>query len=591
MEAAFAPSGGEVQKQLAEILASTLFKRSERLSRFLRFSVTAALDCNEDRVKEYTVGVEVFDRGENFDPRIDPVVRVEARRLRSRLRDWYESEGRNAPILIDLPTGSYLASIRRRSAKDNSNTHPAGEQADNTIAVLPFLNLNDDPQLDYLSDGLTEELIHALTRTHGLHVVAWHSVSKLKGGESDLAAISRRLRVKNVLRGSIRRAGDRVRVTAQLVDVAAGHYLWSEAWDRSLGDLLRIEVEISDAIARKLRPQLCPDEPEVRAPRTVDPAIHALLLKGRFEWNKRTFEGLRLALGYFTQATERAPDWPLAWAALADAWAMMGSYSVVKTTESMPQARVAAERALVLDPKCAEAITCLAAVKAGFDWEWEEGKELYRRAIRLNPSYATAHQWYADQLGVTGQFEEAVAEVDIALTLDPLSSIILDTRGYFLMMWGKLREAEECLLGVLRNDAFFTKSLGSLGRVYVQMGRFDDALACLERLQLTVPDNPQVLGLFGQALALSGRLEEARQVLERLREIGTREYIRPSAYALIHVGLGEDETALDCLAKAVEVREISCSWLGAHPIWNSLRSNPRFQDLLRRVNLKDSVLR
>jgi serine/threonine-protein kinase len=572
----------EIVAQLARIIASPLFQRSERLRRFLNFSVDAALRGDEHRVKEYVVGTEVFDRGPAFDPRVDPVVRVEARRLRTRLREWHENDGRDCSFVIELPTGSYAAQFRHRNRVEISGQ----SSSQKTIAVLPFANLNADPELDYFSDGLTEELIHALTRLEGLQVVAWPSVSRLKGQESAPAELAAKLNVENILRGTVRRSGDRLRMTAQLINAADGHFLWSEAWDRAASDLLSIEQEIAGAIAAKLRVGGPQAERSASVRKALHPEAHTLYLKGRFHWNKRDPEGLRLAVEYFRLATEREPSWALAWAGLADSYAVLATYNVGAPGPSIVAAREAAQHALALDPNLAEAITCLAFASSAYDWNWHEGEQLYQRAISLSPSYVTAHHWYgSDFLALFGRMDEAIEHLDEAVRLDPLSSIVLDTRAFLSMIAGRYEDAEHRLQEILQLDPFFAKSWSGLGRLYTEMGEYRKAIEMLERARSLAGDFPKTLGALGQALGLAGKTEQAREVLALLERKSQTQYVGHTTIALVHLGLGEREAALDHVERAVEERELSTMWLKAHPVWATLRPESRLQRLLVRMGL------
>ncbi|MBV9084144.1 MAG: tetratricopeptide repeat protein [Acidobacteriaceae bacterium] len=576
-----------MRKHLARILDSPLFNRSDRLRRFLQFSVSAALDGDSERLKEYVVGVEVFDRGPSFDPRIDPVVRVEARRLRARLQRWHDTEGRDSDIIIELPRGGYAAEFRLRDKQG----HNAREQhAEKTIAVLPFTNLNADPELDYFMDGLTEELIHALTRLRGLHVVAWPSVSRLRGEDEDLAGIGEKLNVENILRGSVRRSGERLRMTAQLINVANRHYLWSEAWDRAAVDWLVIEQEIAQAIAEKLR--VDGRLPRDTAPQrtTVDPETQTLYLKGRFQWNKRTLEGLRAAEAYFRKAADRDPDFPLAWAGLADTYAVMATFSMAPPAATMAAAKDAAERALALDASSSDAVTCLAFVRGEYDWEWQEAGELYRRAISLNPGYMTAHQWYGgDYLAVLGRFEEAIRELETAIRLDPLSSIVLNTRALVSMVAGDYEDAHRRYQDLVEHDPWFFMGWSALGRLYAQMSEYDLAIEMFQKARAMAGDFPKILGALGQTLGLAGRTHEARGVLRFLDRVSQTQYVGGTSFALVHLGLGEHDEALSRLERSVEQRELAIVWLKVHPAWDALRSEPRFNSILQRVGLCDSL--
>ncbi|MBI3696829.1 MAG: hypothetical protein HY238_18580 [Acidobacteria bacterium] len=335
----------EIQAQLSKILASPVFAGSDRMSRFLRFTVERALRGEGDRLKEYLLGVEVFDRRSSYDPRIDPIVRVEARRLRSKLEKYYETEGRGDPVRIDFPKGGYSPVLRERD-----RAAPAPERR--TIAVLPFANLSSDPENEYFSDGLTEELIQALTKVEGLRVVAWSSAFQFKGKARDIRQVGRQLSVDTVLEGSVRRADDRLRITAQLVDVSDGRYLWSQIYEREMKDVFAIQDEISRAIA---------DTPRIKLtgalvkPYTVNLEAYNLYLRGRFNWNKRTEEGLRKAIEYFEQALAGDAQYAPAYCGLADCYSMLGQYGLSPPREVMPQAKAAATRALDIDEALAEA--------------------------------------------------------------------------------------------------------------------------------------------------------------------------------------------------------------------------------------------
>ena len=569
-----------VLEHVQRILASDLFRRSERLCRFLQFSIEAALKGESERTKEYVVGVEVFDRGASFDSRIDPVVRVEARRLRAKLKQWHETEGRDSAIVIELPTGAYATLFRYRHARPQTIT-----SAEKTIAVLPFVNLNGDPDLDYFSDGLTEELTHALTRVKGLHVVAWPSALRLKGQEQDIAAIRDRLRVENILRGSVRRFGDRLRMTAQLIDTADEHYLWSEAWDRSTSDLLMIEQEIADAIVDKLRVPADQQLSSAVAPLRRDAESHTLYLKGRFHLNKRSPEGLQAAVSFFEQASKADGRSALVWAGLADAHALSATYGMAEPATAMSAATSAADTAIALDASLAEPYTCLAFVR-GYEWKWQQSGELYRKSITMNPRYPTAHHWYAtDYLVKLGFVEEAILEMDQAIALDPLSSIKLEGRAYLSMIAGDLDDARQRYEELLEHDRWFYMAWSSLGRLYTTTGEYGKAIEMYWMARSIAGDFPKILGALGQTLGLAGQREEARALLDSLQATSRTRYVGNASFALIHLGLGEEDAALDRLEQVVQTHELSAPGLKVHPAWDTLRSHPRFQALLKQVGL------
>ena len=328
----------EVRLQLERILASKGFANAERMSRFLRFAVEHTLENRAAELKEYVIGVEVFDRTGSYDPRLDPVVRVEARRLRSKLASYYEEEGKADALLIDFPKGAYVAVFRNRTETTRT---PAASQKRSTIAVLPFANLSAGSKNDYFSDGLTQELIHLLTKVDGLRVVAWNSSSQLKGKTPDPYSVGQQLKVGSVLTGSIRGANDKLRITAQLVNTADGYYLWSETYDREMKDVFAIQEEISSAIVKTLSDKLASKAPELKSSaRNLE--AYNLYLKGRFHWNKRTGVGLHRSIQYFTDAIAVDQDFAMAYSGLADSYSLLADYGLMHPSEAMPKAKAAA---------------------------------------------------------------------------------------------------------------------------------------------------------------------------------------------------------------------------------------------------------
>ncbi|MCW5980784.1 MAG: tetratricopeptide repeat protein [Bryobacteraceae bacterium] len=551
--------------------------------RFLRFAVEEALAGRAGNLKEYAIGLAVFDRPPSYDPRIDPLVRVEARRLRDKLKTYYRTDGNADRLFIDFPKGSYAPQFRLRSDSDE----PLQEATESTIAVLPFANLSPDPENEYFSDGLTEELIHALTKVEGLKVVAWSSALQLKDKSRDIYEIGRRLRVARVLEGSVRSAGDRLRITVQLIDTATGYYLWSETYDRRMQDLFAVQAEIAGAIGNLLATRLAASrKPE--APRLSQTAIEAynLYLKGRYLWNKRTAEGMRKSIEYFHQALERDGECALAYAGLADAYLILAHYGLQHPAELVPQGKAAAMKALELDPSLAEAHTSLGFIRSLYDWKWDEAERHYLRAIELNPGYATAHFWYSgDFLVNRGRFDEAFEELKVAMRLDPLSAIVKQSQGYLLFLSRRYQEATAALRQVLEEEPTFYKAHTALGRTLIHMGQYEQAIEALQKGRMFGGDVPSIFGALGQAHALAGNRQEARRILERLSEMARRTYVPCTCFALIHLGLGDRQAALDWLERSAALRELTLAVLGIHPAYDDLRSEPRFAAVLRTIGL------
>jgi TolB-like protein/tetratricopeptide (TPR) repeat protein len=554
------------------------------MSRFLRFTVERAVAGQPDQLKEYIIGVEVFDRKASYDPRVDPIVRVEARRLRSKLKTYYETEGLSDELIIEFPKGTYAPVFRCRSAVSEpvAVVAPGG-----AIAVLPFSNLSSEPDTEYFSDGLTEELIHGLTKVGGLMVVAWNSAARLKGQPYDVREIGRQLSVSTVLVGSVRSSGERLRVMAQLIDTSSGQYLWSETYDRQMPDLFAIQEEISRAIVKTLQIKLMdrPGAPVIRRG-AYNLEAYNLYLKGRFQWNKRTGDGLNRGVHYFEQAIRVDPGFALGYAGLADAYSLLADYGLMNPGDIMPAAEAAARKALEIDPTLAEAHTSLASIRVSYFWEWAEAEVHYRRAIDLNPGYATAHHWLSvDFLAMLGRIDEAMLEIEIAQHLDPLSPIIREGKGFLFMLSKRYHEAIQEYRQMLEMDCFFYKGFTAMGRAYTQLGMYEEAITMLQKGRSLSGDIPNILGALGQTYALASRPAEARRLLEELSELAKRRHVPSSCCALIHLGLGERERALEWLENGCQKREGPMVALKVHPAYDDLRGEPRFQALLRKIGL------
>jgi serine/threonine-protein kinase len=570
-----------IRRQLEKIAAHGLFARSERMARFLRFAVEGVLEGKSNELKEYSIGVEVFDRPQTYDPRVDPIVRVEARRLRAKLKSYYEADGRNDRVVIDFATGTYAPEIRFR---EDGALAPA-EPAASTVAVLPFANLSGSADNDYFSDGLTEELIHALTKFSGMRVVAWTSAARLRGVEQDVGEVRRQLHVANALTGSVRIAGQSLRVRAQLIDTATGLYLWSETFDRKMQDVFAIQEEIARAIVRTLQIQLVTGANLSAGSRTRGSvSAYDLCLKGRYHLHRRTPSELREAVRYFEAAIEADPDSALAYAALAEAYCLHVDYGLLNPAEGTAQVRAAAAHAIELDPALAEAYPSLATIRVVWDREWGDAECLYRKAIALNPGYATAHHWLAtDYLALIGRIDEARQEIEIALDLDPLSSIIHEGRASLSTFERRYDEAIRGFRKILEFDPSFYKAYASMGRAYAQNGDYPQALAMLEKGRSLGGDLSNILAALGQVSALSGDIHRARDLLGQLTTRAADSYVASTCFAILHLGLGETERALDWLEKGCEQRELPMIMTKVHPVYDPLRGEPRFQAILERM--------
>jgi serine/threonine-protein kinase len=577
-----APGPDLIRSHVEKIVRNRAFAQSERMRRFLRFTVDYCLNQRGEDLKEYLIGVEVFDKRADYDPRLDPIVRVEARRLRSKLKEYYETEGRNDELVIEFPKGGYVPHFRHRRAV----TPPRPDTRASAMAVLPFTNLGPAPDQDYFADGLAEELIHGLTRIRGLRVVAWRSAAQLREKQDDLAAIGDQLKVGSVITGSVRRVANRVRVTVQLVETATGVYLWSDTYDRELQDVFLMQEDISRAVVGALRIQLGRESGGATRPlRNVE--AHNFYLQGRHHWNKRTPEGLRKSIQLFEQAVALDPEFGLGFAGLADAYALLADYGLFSPTEMVPKAKAAAMRAIEVEPGLGEAWASLALICGLNDWEWDEAIRDYERAIELNPGYATAHHWYAvDCLALLGRTDEALHEIEIAHQLDPLSPMINEGKGYIRLLRREYDLAMRHHYESLDLDPFFYKSFSAIGRTYIQRGMYAEAIEMFKRAQSLAGEIPNLLSALAQAHALAGDRDTARRILQQLHELARQRYVSPTCFAVVHLGLGENERAL-WLESACAERATPLAAVGVHPLYDPLRSDPRFKALLRRIRLAE----
>ena len=467
-------------------------------------------------------------------------------------------------------------------------SQPGAERA--MLAVLPFSNLTGDASQDYFSDGFTEEMITQLGRLDPAHfgVIARTSVMTYKNGPERLDRIARVLGVQYVLEGSVRRDANRVRITAQLIQVKDQTHLFAREYDRELKDVLVLQNEIAQEIADEIQLALNSGR-RTRPPSQMPLSPQAyeaydLYLKGRYFWNKRTPQGFRQATQYFQQATAADPSYARAYAGLADSYALMSSYYLGPQNELMPKARAAALKALQLNDGLAEAHTSLALISENYDWDWQTAEKEFRRAIELDPNYATARQWYAEFLAFQGRFPEALQESERARRLDPLSLAIATDQGAILYYARQYGRAAEQLRAVLDMDGNLSRTRGLLVDVYAHQGHSDDAMKIVTSMANAFP--AWALEHKAFVLALSGQQQRASEAVVKAEQATRRSHQDPvpvlaTAYAVI----GDKTRAFAWLDKAYEAHSNLITCLKVDPAFDPLRSDPRFQSLLRRVGL------
>lgn len=587
LDGASVPDRAAVEAQLQRILASSLFRGATRLSRFLHFTVTCSFEGQPHRLKEYVVGCEVFDRKDSFDPRIDPIVRVEAGRLRLRLRHYYETEGRDDPVRIDVPRGAYVPAFRVSRAASKLPPLPRKLESPSraSIVILPFADHSPEKNQEYFCDGMTEELITALTKVAALRVVAAPSSFRLKGRSHDIRKVADQLNVATVLEGSVRKAGDRIRITAQLIQVADGSYLWSETFDRRLEHVFAIQEEISQAIVETLRIRLVEGQMASLLKRhTNNPIAHHLYLKGRFQWNMRSEESLQKAVDYFQQAIAEDPNYALAYTGVADASTLLGNYGAAPPTRVRVVSKVAAKRAVDIDASLAEAHTSLAHVLATYDWDWRSAEEEYRVALSLNPAYATARHWYSiTYLAAVGRLDEALVEMTRARELDPLSLSINRDVAILLLFQRRYDEAIAQAQATISLDPTFAGGYWALGLALEQKALYAEAVEAFQKALIFSHGSPRMMGALGHGYALWGKREQAVAMLHELESLACNRYVSPFESALVYIGLDEREPAFEWLHKACEVRVYELVSALVDPRYDGIRSDPRFHSILTRI--------
>ena len=454
-----------------------------------------------------------------------------------------------------------------------------------TIAVLPFVNSSPDPDNEYLSDGITDELINALAKVEGLRVASRTSVFALKGKAQDVRAIGALLEASEVLEGTVRRSGDNLRITVQLTSTDDGHLMWSERYDRKLHDVFAIQDEIARTIVTTLRSTSFADLAPAPAKRhTENVQAYGLYLRGRYAWNQRTSEGVIEGIKYFEQAIALDPTYALAYTGLADSYSLHIDYRNVAVHEGHQKAKFYARKAIALDDTLAEAHASLAWSLFVYDWKWEEAAKEFRRAIELDPQYAPAHQWYAFMLASQERFDEALIEGHTAQENDPSSVSVRRSLGYCYLYARKFEQAHYHLDRAIAMNPTAEESYRIQGLILTLQGQFAAAETMLqEALALAPAGSTYTKATLGYALGVAGDSSFARQVAAELEEKVKTEYVSPVELAIVYIALGDKEKALDWTERAIDERRGWAAYLRVHPIVDPLRSEPRFEALIKRM--------
>jgi len=567
-----------VRQEVESIIGSKTFRQIDRLQRFLAYIVEEALQGRGNQLKEYPIGVEVFGKGSNFDPRMDPIVRVQARRLRLRLASYYAEEGRNDSVLIELPKGGYAPTftVREQVQPATKNSSNAILVSRNTFVVQPFEDLSPDQNQKHFCIGIAKEIIKALAGISGIVV---------KTGPNAGGAIPAAM----VVEGSVRRKQNTFRINIQIIDSLRECYVWSESLDRSNEDEFVVQEEIAGRVAEVIRTGVG----ERRKSQTAGPlggtpnlAAQKLYLQGRYHLEQRTEHGLNRALEFFLRAVEEDPRMSVAYAGLSDTYNLLAHYGVIAPSEAWTKAAINATQAVLLDDQSSEAHTSLGHLRATQDWDFAGAENEFLRAINLNPYNPLAHFWYGVScLSSLSRLDQALAEVTLAQALDPVSSIISRNIALIHYYQRNLELAlQHCDLTIEQNP-HFSAAYWTLGLVQDQRGEIDEAIAAFQRAIELSPPNPRILGALGGALAKTGKQNEALKILDELDKLSHSRYISPFEPALINFNLGRCDEGFSLLTKAFADRCFEVITIHIDLRFDGIRDDSRYKDLFRLLNL------
>ncbi len=464
----------------------------------------------------------------------------------------------------------------------------AGSPQSMSLVVLPLENLSGELNQDYFADGMTDELIANLAKIRSLRVIARSTAMAYKGTRKSISEIARELKVDAVVEGTVLRVGDRVRITAELVQVSTDRHLWADTYESQMGDILALQNRVSTAIANEIRINVTPEEKQrLEKKPHVRPEAYENYLKGKYFWNRRSAEKLGSAIHYFEEAITEDPQYTLAYAALADCYGIVSAtiFGTMSPEEAAPKARKAAMRALELDPASAAAETALATVKFNYDWDWAGADAGFRRAISVDPNYGTAYQRYSLYLTAMGRFDNSFEQINRARQIDPLSLSINFSLGWRLYMARRYDAAITQLRNTLDMDPTYELPHLVLGQAYEQMGNHREAITELRKAAELAHNTPLTVASLARGYALGGNRAEAIKLLGMLIEEAKREYVSPYYVASVYAALGNSKEALAWLERAYLQRANGLVFLKVDPEWDGLRFNPDFVDLERKLRL------
>jgi serine/threonine-protein kinase len=504
-------------------------------------------------------------------------------RFESLILNLLEKEPRKRPESADQVEAALRAILT--APADSGVRAAARRSAIGSIAVLPLANLSGDPEQEFFADGMTEAIILTLAQIDAFRVASRTSVMRFKGTSTPLPEIARALQVDAIVEGTVARFGGRVRITAQLIDAGTDRHLWARSYERELSDVIALQGEVARAVAEEIRGQVTHEaSARLARARRVDPDAYEAYLRGRYHWNRRSEEGIRKGIEYFEEAIRLDPLYAQAHAGLAQAYDTLGSYSFITPGEAYTKARVAALHALEIDENLSEAHVAMGGVLQNHAWDWAASEEHFRRAIAADPGNAGAYHWYSDLLSALGRSDEALAAMRRAHALDPLSLTVNMSLGACLFYAHRYEDAVEQQRRTLELDPQFAPAHRMLGGALEQLGRLDEAIAEY-KTAASLSKDLAATALLAHTIARAGRPDEARRIHAQLKEDAQARYLSPYSEAAIYTGLGETDAAFERLEKAYAIRDRGMVWIKVAPRLDPLRGDPRFDALLRRMNL------
>ena len=571
-----------VSEELARIVNSPKLISSPRLCRFLTHIVNRTIHGDLDSLKEFSIAVEVFDRTSEYDPNIDAIVRVEARRLRAKLKEYYEGLGRNDAVLIGLRPGSYVPIFRWLDPQLQNETQEIGATIRTgaaSVAVLPFVNMSPDPEQDYFCDGITEEITNILTHVPGLKVIARSSAFQFRGMSVDVREVGRRLGADLVIEGSVRKAGSRLRITAKANETESGHYVWSETFARKFKDVFAIQEEIAQAVGGLLRLHMPETRPRVHV---SDGNLEAYIkyVKARVLIYQQSPETLRAALRQLRELIEVFPDYAPAYSAIAEANGHLALFGFVSGRAVYPEMKATVERGYALNPESGETCTVLGGVRAWYEYRRDEAYRLYDRALKLQPGLARTYRYRAMALLCQGDIGAAESGLRRATELDPLSASDCARKAYVNYVKGDFASAAEDIEESFDLDRDYPEARFYQGLLRFRQEDYGAVVKCLSQSGF-----PFDIGVLAAAYARQGRESLARRCVARLRQLTARQYVSPLAEAFAAVGMKDTDVAFQCLNNAIDDKTAFVNLLAVEPFFEPLRSDQHFTRLLQRLNL------